>query len=347
MANQRLLRTGVPLRCPACRDGMLDVSHDGARCAICARAYAADERGVLDLSGDIGAGERKQRDVYDVAPPGLGQTSDPLRAFISPAGLRFGRMLRKLKLSEGRRFLEIGCGAGPLTDSIASNTGATGVGIDISPPGIHAQHLRRGSRSHFDAFVASGTELPFPDRTFDAVVSTDLLEHLERPERFFQEAARVVKPGGRALVRVNVMDFGGTLDWWRFKLTPRRWIRKMHDLGHFYENFRTKAQHAYLARQAGMQVVFIRGFDVFWDNLLEYHVLAPLAERLKPQKGPDTQATAPPPEGVPLRVPMSLPHRLARAGARAAEIALIPERIAGMLGFGASAWILLKKPGAG
>jgi ubiquinone/menaquinone biosynthesis C-methylase UbiE len=343
MPESSLLRTDVPLLCPACRDARLDVSSTGACCPGCGVDYPADERGVLVLTKQVNEDERKQREIYDELTHGHAQTSDPWHAFISPHGLRYSRMLRKLRLTEGMRFLEVGCAAGPLTDSLASNTGAKGVGIDISPASIYAQLIRRGNRDSFDALVGSGTELPFPDETFDAVVSTDLLEHVDRPEQFHKEVARVTKPGGLILVRVNVMDFTFTLDWWKFKLTPKRWIEKMHSIGHFYENFRTKPQHAYLAREAGLEVVFIRGFDVFWDNLLEYHVLRGLAAMMKRGNGEASEPSKPPPEGIRLTVPNSLPHRVARLASRITEVALFPERIAGMLGMGASAWMLLRK----
>lgn len=343
MPEPPLLRTNVPLLCPSCRGSRLDVSSTGALCPECGENFKADERGVLTLTKKVNEDELRQRHIWDEVTRGHTQTSDPWHTFVSPAGLRYGRMLRKLKLAEGMRFLDVGCAAGPLIDSLATNTGAKGVGIDISPASISAQLLRRGNRDSFDAIVGSGTELPFPDETFDAVVSTDLLEHVDRPEQFHKEVARVTKPGGRILVRVNVMDFTFTLDWWKFKLTPKRWIQKMHSIGHFYENFRTKTQHAYLARQAGLEVIFIRGFDVFWDNLLEYHVLRGLAAMMKRGNGEAGEPSEPPPEGIRLTVPNSLPHRVARLASRITEVALFPERIAGMLGMGASAWMLLRK----
>jgi SAM-dependent methyltransferase len=45
--------------------------------------------------------------------------------------------------------------------------------------------------------VADAHELPFRDEFFAGVVMLDVLHHLERPIEFLQEAARVLKPGGR------------------------------------------------------------------------------------------------------------------------------------------------------
>ena len=48
--------------------------------------------------------------------------------------------------------------------------------------------------------VADGLRLPFGAGTFDAVVGLDLVHHLARPAAFFNEAARVLRPGGRIAV---------------------------------------------------------------------------------------------------------------------------------------------------
>src|SRR5690606_7010694 len=111
----------------------------------------------------------------------------------------------------------------------------------------------------------------------DLVLAFDVVEHLHQPERLYLEAARVLKPSGRLLIRCPVLDFGGTLDWWQFKLTPRRWMSRMQEAGHFYENFRTKQKHRELAANAGMTVRYSTGYDIFWDNFIEYVLLPRLA----------------------------------------------------------------------
>jgi ubiquinone/menaquinone biosynthesis C-methylase UbiE len=48
--------------------------------------------------------------------------------------------------------------------------------------------------------VADAEQLPFEDSSFDLVHSKDALHHMEAPERALAEYARVLKPGGRALI---------------------------------------------------------------------------------------------------------------------------------------------------
>jgi SAM-dependent methyltransferase len=48
--------------------------------------------------------------------------------------------------------------------------------------------------------VCDITEIPVPDRSFDAVLCTEVLEHVPRPHEALEELARVLKPGGRLIL---------------------------------------------------------------------------------------------------------------------------------------------------
>jgi SAM-dependent methyltransferase len=83
----------------------------------------------------------------------------------------------------------------------ASRQGARAYGIDISPP------IVRQARAAFDvdaleSAVADVRDLPFRDATFDVVYSMGTIEHFAETERAVAEIARVLKPGGRAIVGV-------------------------------------------------------------------------------------------------------------------------------------------------
>jgi SAM-dependent methyltransferase len=44
--------------------------------------------------------------------------------------------------------------------------------------------------------------LPFPDEQFDTILATDVLEHLKKPDLFWSEAARLLRPGGKVILGV-------------------------------------------------------------------------------------------------------------------------------------------------
>ena len=87
----------------------------------------------------------------------------------------------------------------------ASRQGARAYGVDISPP-IVVQ-----ARAAFDAetrgqplrdSVGDVRDLPFRTASFDAIYSMGTIEHFDETERAVEEIARVLKPGGRAIIGV-------------------------------------------------------------------------------------------------------------------------------------------------
>lgn len=92
----------------------------------------------------------------------------------------------------GRRVLDAGCGEG-YGSAILATKAASVVGIDLERDVIdHA--AERYPSVRFEAGDLSA--LPGPDGSFDAVVSFQVIEHLQSPRDFAAECARVLKPGG-------------------------------------------------------------------------------------------------------------------------------------------------------
>jgi ubiquinone/menaquinone biosynthesis C-methylase UbiE len=87
---------------------------------------------------------------------------------------------------------------------LSATVGADGavVGIDASPEMIdHAiSQTRSGANTSFD--VASASALPFPDSSFDVVVSSLTMHHLAPADQLpaIQEMRRVLRPGGTLLI---------------------------------------------------------------------------------------------------------------------------------------------------
>jgi ubiquinone/menaquinone biosynthesis C-methylase UbiE len=93
---------------------------------------------------------------------------------------------RLLPRDVGPAVLDVGCGDGALSRDLAAATGARVTALDLS--------LRRVLRAAGGAvrFAAgSSYELPFRDAAFSVVVCTDLLEHLDDPQRAMNELVRV------------------------------------------------------------------------------------------------------------------------------------------------------------
>lgn len=84
----------------------------------------------------------------------------------------------------------------------ASGRGAEVYGVDISEPIVRQARLAFAGVGRLQGVVGDVRDLPFPDRSFDAVYSMGTIEHFDETERAVREIARVLKPGGRAIVGV-------------------------------------------------------------------------------------------------------------------------------------------------
>lgn len=99
-------------------------------------------------------------------------------------------------VTAGMKVFDICCGTGIVTAAVAAR-GAQVVGLDFSPA-----MLREARRAHPGLRIDEGDAelLPYPDESFDAVVSNFGVHHVPRPEKALAEAFRVLRPGGRVAV---------------------------------------------------------------------------------------------------------------------------------------------------
>jgi len=101
-------------------------------------------------------------------------------------------------LVRGNRVLDVACGEGYGSDILA--TGDVGVvGVDISGEAVGHANQRYG-RAGLRFVEASAAELPFPDASFDTVVSFETIEHHDLHQEMLGEIKRVLAPGGRLII---------------------------------------------------------------------------------------------------------------------------------------------------
>jgi SAM-dependent methyltransferase len=89
--------------------------------------------------------------------------------------------------------------------AIAEKVGSTGksVGIDFSPDGIKLARenaKKRGLEKIAEFHQAHAVELPFPDNTFDAVISECVVCLIQDKQKALNEKARVLRSGGRVIM---------------------------------------------------------------------------------------------------------------------------------------------------
>jgi ubiquinone/menaquinone biosynthesis C-methylase UbiE len=105
-------------------------------------------------------------------------------------------MIELLEPEPNGVLVDVACGQGRLVQ-LAARQGLHAVGTDISSGG-----LLKGARHAPEAswLVADGMRIPMEDATADYVVSGGSLEHYDDPLAGVREIARILKPGGRAVI---------------------------------------------------------------------------------------------------------------------------------------------------
>ncbi len=106
------------------------------------------------------------------------------------------QFMDRIELRPGMTVLDAACGTGNLA-VIAARRGCSTFGLDIAA-NLVAQARERASRESLDIEFTEGDAeaMPYPDASFDAVVSMYGVMFAPRPERVASELQRVVKPGG-------------------------------------------------------------------------------------------------------------------------------------------------------
>jgi ubiquinone/menaquinone biosynthesis C-methylase UbiE len=133
----------------------------------------------------------------------------------------------------GDRVLDVGCGTGYFARMIAEAVGQKGsvVGIDAAPEMIAHAASRLRSAANLTFEVGSASALSFADSTFDVVVSSLTMHHLDRADQLpaVGEMRRVLKPGGRLLIAEFQAPKGPL---WRAFLGPSGLAAMAHAVPH-------------------------------------------------------------------------------------------------------------------
>lgn len=155
--------------------------------------------------------------------------------------------------------LEVGCGVGAFCRWCAEELGLNIVGLDPSSEAIQRAEQAIPS-AKFVVGYAEG--LPFSAHTFDTVVSLEVVEHLPQPEKFFQEAKRVLKEGGTLIVQTPqypLKRFYDFLHW------IRRTKKNLADDPTHISPFTLRALQQ-MAEEAGFVVEALVGRNILGEN---------------------------------------------------------------------------------
>lgn len=144
-------------------------------------------------------------------------------------------------------LLDIGCGPAPYFEVYAPLT-TESVCVDY-PGSVHGL-----DNLDLQLDLNAVERLPFPDGRFDSVLATDMIPHIQRPDAFMRELARVLKPGGKLIITSTFINWIGEYPY-----------EYSHPTGPGLR---------WLAGQAGLEVVHLESFgghaDVLMDTLNKF-----------------------------------------------------------------------------
>jgi SAM-dependent methyltransferase len=154
----------------------------------------------------------------------------------------------------GKRVLDFGCGSGYGTAMIGSHCSAI-TGIDTSPDAIHyaRDHYVSANLTFMLVDPVEKRELPFRDRSFDVVLSLQVIEHVRDVDAYLKEIVRVLVPGGCAVIatpdrHLRLHSFQKPWNVWHLREYSREQLRKTLE-AHFPN---------VIVRQLGGEAVAIR-----------------------------------------------------------------------------------------
>jgi 2-polyprenyl-6-hydroxyphenyl methylase/3-demethylubiquinone-9 3-methyltransferase len=157
----------------------------------------------------------------------------------------------------GKRALDIGCGGGILSESMAAR-GATVKGVDLasSALGVADLHsLESGVEVEYEEIAAEALALREP-ATYDVVTCMEMLEHVPSPGQIVEACATLVKPGGWVFFSTLNRNAKAYL----FAVIGAEYIARMLPRGtHDYARFIKPSELGGFARSARLDVVEIKG----------------------------------------------------------------------------------------
>jgi SAM-dependent methyltransferase len=130
--------------------------------------------------------------------------TNPFRHVVIALRESIARLIEGLELQPGERLLDYGCAEMQYRELIGD--GVEVVGADLPGNPVASIEIR-----------ADGT-LPVEDASFDAVISTQVLEHVADPALYLSECERVLRPGGRLLLSTHgiMVYHPDPVDLWRW-----------------------------------------------------------------------------------------------------------------------------------
>jgi len=169
-------------------------------------------------------------------------------------------LIEQANIQPGQSVLDLGCGTGTLAMMAKqAQPGAQVYGLDADPDMLKVAHYKKNQAKLDVTFdVGFTNKLPYPDASFDRILSSIMIHHLKTPDKktTANEVFRVLKPGGQ----LHIIDFGKPYTWYGKLLGPF-----LHKFEEANDNIDGKLPEIFGA--PGLKTEIIGGFWTFFGDL--------------------------------------------------------------------------------
>lgn len=196
-------------------------------------------------------------DKYKKRGPGYhwGQISRSMRERNTFVVARYNIVLGQVEDCKDKIILDVGCGDGALSYLLSRQTGAFVIGIDFSIEAIKFAKQKTRDINNIDFLTASAYQLPFKNNSIDYVISSDVIEHLQKPEKMLAEIKRVFNEKGKVIITTPL----------RFTEVP---LDKMHVQEFFESDLRRLLSNCF-----GNRIQIIKSHPLVFLELQNRHFL--------------------------------------------------------------------------
>ena len=170
------------------RDGYAKIAAQKTSCCGSAKTCNGSPHTAIDISKSVGYTDEE----INMVPTGAN------------LGLGCGNPTALASLKKGEMILDLGSGAGFDCFLAANKVGNTGkvIGVDMTPEMIDAarDNAEKGGYKNVEFRLGEIENLPAADNSVDVIISNCVINLSPDKQRVFNEAYRVLKPGGRIMV---------------------------------------------------------------------------------------------------------------------------------------------------
>ncbi len=175
---------------------------------------------------------------------------------------------------EGKKVLDMGCGGGILSESMATR-GARVTGIDMGekPLAVAKLHLKEsGLEVDYRQTTAEALAIEEP-KSFDIITCMEMVEHVPNPASVINACSRLVRPGGELFFST----INRTPKAWLFAIIGAEYLLNILPKGtHSYEKFIRPSELERWARESGLVTKEITGMH--YNPFTDRYWLAPGVE---------------------------------------------------------------------